>query len=343
MREVKREFKQRRKAEKERAEAADAYWRAETGRAPRRSGRGTALAVVASVAVVAAGGAAVWLLSRPSSSTGAAASGRSSTSAPSAPASAGSSAAASTSAASTPPPFEGTPARDWPVGAQGVVPPKPAQIGIFSRAQVADAYEQAAGYVRASMLDASVVSRGRLDPVFDAIGPVSTQWVRQQHARTAEGRSELPWTYLANRFRPQDWEPTTQVRIKGRMTAKAVGSRLRIRFVYVSAYWLEPRGPGIGRAVAVRRSGSMEFLGAGPDKAGPMYFGGSTWTTTSSVCGSGWRYENYLEAYVQRPAATVPAPAATVPAPTATAWDPTDVDAPEPAGDGCFTDSSGFS
>ena len=335
MREVKREFKQRRKAEKERAAAADAYWRSETGRAPRRSGRG--IAVVVSLAVVAAAGGAIWFFAHQGTTTATASSTtKAATPATGSSASSGGSASgtASPSAAATPPPFDGTPARDWPVGTKGVVAPKAARVGIFSKAQVADAYAQAQAYLRTAMLDPAVVSKGELDPVFDAIGPYSTTWVKQQHAATKGGTSALPWTYLANRFRPQDWEPNPEVRVKGRMKAQAYGGRLRIDFRYVAAYWLEPRGPGIGRAVAVRRDGYMEFAGDGPRKAGPMFYGGSGWTITSGVCGSGWRYPNYLEAWVQTPKGAAPAPTAT--------WDPTDVDSDGPSGATCFVDPSGF-
>ncbi len=332
LREVKQEYRERRKAEKQRAAAADAYWRAETGKAPRRGRKGTA--VVVSLAVLAAAGGAVWFFAHQGPTSVTASSTRQAASPTASKGTGGSTTAASASPTTTPPPFDGTPASSWRAGKAGIVAPKATRVGIFSKAQVADAYSQAQTYLRTAMLDPAVVSKGKLDPVFAAIGPYSTKWVKDQHAMTKDGTSALPWTVLANRFRPQDWDPNPEVRARGRMTAQAYGDKLRISFRYVAAYWLEPRGPGIGRAVAVRRDGYMEFMGAGPTKAGPMLFGGNGWTITSGVCGADGRYPNYLEAWVQTPTVASPRPTTT--------WDPTDVDADSPTGSDCYVDGSGF-
>lgn len=339
LREVKREYKARQKTDKQRAKAAAEYWAAESGTPVRR--RSPWKAAVAAVALVGLIGAAGYVVLGRQATDSAGAVAPSS----SAPSVTGSAAAPTASA--TPddidaePPveaaFEGTPAAGWPVGAEGIRPPKAARTGIFSKVQVADAYRRTARYLEAALLDPRVVSKGKLQPVFDALGPVSTTYVKQQHKTGALDSEGEPysWAFVANRFRPQDWKAAPEVRVKGRMTAKAKGDRLSVTFVYVAAYWLEPRGFGAARAVAVRRTGTVDFYGSGATSAGPMYFGGSSWTTTSGVCGSDWAYPNYLEAWVEAPDVVVASPATTP-------WDPTDVDAAPPSGTGCFRDTSGF-
>jgi len=338
MREVRREYKARQKADRQRAKAAAEYWAAEAGAPVRR--RSPWKAAVAAVALVGLVGAAGYVvLTRQAAETAGAAAPPST--APSAPSGTGSAVAPTASPDDTEPPveaaFDGTPAAGWPVGAEGIRAPKAARTGIFGKVQVADAYRRTARYLEAALLDPRVVSRGKLQPVFDALGPVSTRYVKQQHASGALDAEGEPysWAFVANRFRPQDWKAAPEVRVKGRMTAKAKGDRLSVTFIYVAAYWLEPRGEGAARTVAVRRTGTVDFYGSGATSAGPMYFGGSGWTTTSGVCGSDWAYPDYLEAWVEAP--DVPAGSAGT-----TPWDPTDVDAAPPPGNGCYRDTSGF-
>jgi hypothetical protein len=353
MREVKREFKERQKAERERARAAQAYWEAETGRAtsgggrsrgPGRSGAAAGLVVVVAFSVV--GATAVLHVGpfAPSSSAASAppAATVASTPTPS-PTSPAASPGPSTTGDGTDPTvvaaFQDSPARTWKSGTAGIVMPRARQVGIYGPAQVAEAYRKTASYIAAIMLNHRVLYQAKLDPVFAALAPPSVTWLKSQHARSVSthGKSGLSWAQVAVRFHPGDWKAAAETRIRGKVspTIYKDGS-LEIAFTYVAAYWLVPSGGGAPRTIAVRIEGGTYFRGRGAAHVTGTYAGGLGVTSSANVCGSDWAYPDFTEAWTDPDSVTV----ASAP-PVTGSVDLSDPDATMPPGR-CFTDTSGF-
>ena len=339
LREVKREYKDRQKAEKQRAKDAQAYWAGQSGRSSRRPGWLVPSAVIAVLAVVATGG--MYALKVSSSSTTPTAAGASPQAAGGPSASAKARASSSSSDGTDPtvvPAFSGSPAKNWPAGAKGITTPRAKQVGIYRPAQVQEAYSDVARYLQVALLDPRVLYRGSLQPVLATLGPQSSQWLHQQVAlgTKTKGKQGIGWDSVANRFHVGDWRAAAEVRVKGRMRASSNRSGdLVVRFVYVAAYWLVPAKGGSPRTIAVRRTGDMYFLGNGPSHVTDPNYGGSGYTSTAGVCGSTWPYPQFVEAWVDRGSVPVVSPS-----PVTTTFDPTDVNAADPTS--CYTDTSGF-
>ncbi|MFN8156118.1 MAG: hypothetical protein U0R68_01760 [Candidatus Nanopelagicales bacterium] len=349
MREVKREYKERRKAEEQRAKDAKAYWDQQTGKKPKRSG-GRAVAVVALVAAtvgVAGVGAAVAKVGPFAAST---ASSNAAGATPSSAAASPTTASPSTAAATTSPtpsasaldadltdkPFAGTPAAAWKVGATGLVAPKAARIGIYRTGQVKAAYAMVVAYLTKAQMDPRVTFQGKMDPVLATLGPGFPSHAKSKHALwvKTKGKKGFAWVDLANRFHPGDWKAAAQTRAKGRISKAVIkNGYLRIPYVFTTAYWVKPTKGGVARAIAIRRSGYLQFEGYGP-RGVWMNEWLSNYTSSASVCGSDWKQPDYLEAWINVDA--VPHQGGS-PLPS---YDLTDPDAPDP--DGCFTDTSGF-
>jgi len=347
MREVKREFKERQKAEQERMRAARDYWALETGRpapVPKKSVLPAVLAVAGVAAVAVAAAFVLHLGPLASSSAATAPDGTGSTSTTATP----------TGATVTPTPipsasddgtdptvvavFQDSPAKSWPIGAAGVVPPKPRQVGVYRPVQVAAAYDVVIRYLRAAMLDHRVVYKGKLDTVLAATGTDTATWLKAQQklGTKTKGAKGIHWDSVANRFHIGDWKAAAEIRAKGRMYATQVkDGTLEVHFVYVAAYWLVPAKGGAARTIAIRRSGSMLFAGNGPNRVTQPSFGGAGYTSSASVCGAAWPFPDFVEAWVDPGEAKVVSPS-----PADSPYDPTDINAPDATG--CFTDTSGF-
>jgi hypothetical protein len=344
LREVKREAKERRRAEEARATAAQDYWRQQAGKAPKRSGGGAVAAVMAVVLVVGLAGAA-FLVSRGgipgfSGSSDLAASARPSADGSSAPGGSASPSPSPTDGVELPDPqpFEDSPAKDWPVAAAGLKTPKPVQVGVYRPVQVKDAYAKLTAYLKVAVLDPRVTYQGRLEPVWAVLPPESENFFKSQHKlfTASEGAKGFGYDSVANRFYPKDWKGAREVRVRSKFTPTvAKNGALRIAFVVVAAYWMQPRAGGPGRTIVVRRTGEADFYGRGSSSAGPMYAGGSGYVSTASVCGADYPHDDYLEAWTDEAAAPVVSPSAVV-----GTFDPTDPEAADP--DGCFTDTSPF-
>ena len=237
--------------------------------------------------------------------------------------------------------FEDSPARSWARGTAGLKAPMGVRVGRFGPHQVNDAYAKVIAFLEVATLDGRVVFQGQLQPVFDAIGPDNTRWVKQQHqkGKASHWTDGSSWAVLVNRFRPGDWRASKDTRVRLKMTALKGRSadELKIHYVDITAYWLEPKAGGDHRTVAIRREGDIFFYEAGTSTVSPPNVGFSSYTSTAGACNANWKDHNYLEAWVTRPVETGPPS----PAPTQT-WDPTDPDAPIPTGEGCYTDTSGM-
>ncbi len=351
LREVKAEYKARRKAEEERAKAAKAYWDQQSGRTSSK-GRGPLLAVgvlVAAAAVVGtgyvaklgpfAGSTATTSAAAPSASAPAS-SPSSSASAPASP-TASAAPGASASDDGTDPAlqaaFEDTPAAGWKPGIAGIVMPKARTVGIYQPRQVADAYAKLATYLQHVMLDPRVQFRGKLDSVFASMNPRSVTWIKQQHAlfQKSGGKKGYPYGQVAVRFRPGDWRAADATRVRGKVTAKpGTQGSLELDFVYVAAYWLQPRAGGAARAVAVRLEGTAYFYGNGPRKVDRLQAGFLGMTSTAGVCGSSWPDPEYVEAWTDLTKAGGSS------GDVVGTGDLTDPDATLPTG--CIHDTSGF-
>lgn len=350
LREVKREYKARRKEEQQRAKNAAAYWDAQTGQARRRSGHGgRAAALVAGVTALGVVAASVVLHLGPFASTpvssAAGASPSPSTVAPSAPVStAPSSAAAAPSSSATSDdgtdpsladkPFEGTPAAAWKSGTTGLVAPRAKQVGIFRTKQVAAAYAMTIAYLTQATTNPRVLFKGEMAPVLATLGPGFPSYAKSQHALwvKSQGAKGFGWVDLANRFHVGDWRAAAATRGRAKISAARIAhGHLQVPFVAVTAYWLAPAKGGDPRAIAVRRNGYLEFVGYGPNKVWlKSWLSGST--STASVCGSPWPHQDFVQAWIVMPTSTA--------APADQSVDITDPDAPEPTA--CFRDTSGF-
>lgn len=339
LREVKREYKQRQKAEKQRAKDAQAYWDGQAGRSTRRAGWKAPVAGAAALAVVAGG---ALLVLRPGPLAPASTTVASSAS-PSPHSSSTPKATPKATAPATDPAvqaaFEGTPARSWKKGFAGITEPTAHTIGIYRRVQVAAAYRMIEHYLAAATLDPTVLYQGKMQPVLVTLGPSFPDYATGQHAKyvSSHGKKGFDWLSLASRFHPGDWKAAAETRARGHISpARLVKGALRVDFTIVTAYWLKPAHGGAARAIVVRRWGSLDFVGYGPDNVWMQQWQNS-WLSTASVCGSHWKYPEYLEAWPNRDAvAGAQAP------PAGSAYDPSDPNAPPPTGLGCFTDTSGF-
>lgn len=343
MREVKKEYEARRKAEKERAAAAEKYWAEQTGRSKPSSGRTGVVLGVTAVVVVGAVAATALLHLGPFATAATATDAGSPQPSASSPSSSSSApkATPSTSAddgtdPTVVPVFGDTPAKAWKSGTAAIVMPRATQVGIFRPKQVAEALAKTKAYLVAATVTPRVVFRGQLPPVFATLAPSSVTWMKQQHAKKAD---PTPWTAIANRFRPGDWRAAAEVRLRGKVTTSPGDQQtLNVHAVYVAAYWLVPAKGGTPHTVAVRREIVLRFYGRGSSHVSAAEI--ATWygaISSDSVCGATWRYPDYLQAYADRSAVPVATPSAI----TGT-WDPTDPDAPASVGQGCFTDTSGF-
>lgn len=351
MREVKREYKQRQKQQAaeqaQREQAARDYWSLESGqkRTPATSGgrrRGSGFAIVALVVAVGFAGYVGYRALTGQQGTAAASSSASpSASASGSPTTPSPGPSASEDDGTDPtivPAFEGSPAKDWPSGAAGITTPKATQVGIYRAAQVRAAYDATERYLRAALLDPRVTYRGKLDPVFATLGSRTTAFLRTQQARATatKGKKGIYWDSVANRFHVGDWRAAAEVRVKGRMTPR-IGKQgsLVVGFTYVAAYWLVPAAGGEPRTIAIRRRGDMYFLGDGPSGVTEPSYGGSSYTSTASVCGSTWPYPDYVQAWPNEDAVLTPS----IGTPDES-FDVGDLDAADPTG--CFQDTSGF-
>ncbi len=354
MREVKKEFKERQKAERERAQAARAYWELETGRATSSTGRsrgsGRTGATAGLVVVVALGalGATAVLHVGPFAPASSAASPSPATTAVTTPSPSPSTTSASPSTGTTDDgtdptvvaAFQDSPARTWKSGTAGIVMPRATRVGIYRVAQVAEAYRKTASYIAAIMLNHRVLYQAKLDPVFAALAPSTVTWLKSQHARsvTTHGKSGMTWAQVAVRFRPGDWKAAAETRIRGKVSPTIYKDRsLEIAFTYVAAYWLVPSSGGAARTIAVRVEGGTYFRGRGAAHVTGINVGGLGVTTSAAVCGSGWAHPDYTEAWADPesvPVASAPAVGGSV--------DMSDPNSTLPAGK-CFQDTSGFS
>ena len=347
MREVKKEYEARRQAEKERAKQADRYWAEQTGRASRSTGSSRRGLLIGAAAVAAVGGLALTAVLHVGPFA----------SASSAPAAAGTSSAAPSSSLSPTPSgaspspstddgtdpkvvaaFQDSPAKAWSVGAVGIVAPKGRQVGIYRPRQVSDAYARTSAYLKVALLDPRVVYRAKLDPVFAVLGTSSTRWLKQQQAlgTASKGKQGIGWDEVANRYHVGDWKASPEIRVKGRMSATQDSQgQLVVHFVYVAAYWLVPSKGGAARTVAIRRTGEVYFMGNGTRRVTPPNYGGSSYTSTASVCGSSWPYRDFVEAWTDPRGVDIVSPS-----PINTSFDAGDLDATDPTG--CFHDTSGF-
>jgi hypothetical protein len=321
MREVKREAKERQKAR-------DSYVKNQ-----RRAGSGARgwkpyVACVVVVAVAAAG--AVWWVNRPSA-TGidtAAAHPTSSTSpgpGASPGASSGASPAASPSASPVVDPFDGTRAKSWPKGEKGLIAPKAKTVGIYRKEQVALAYAATTRYLKAAMLNPSVLYAGALDPVYDTLDPD----VRSSTIAWAAKETRRP--FFATRFWPAGLAPAgPTIRVRGHMTP-GIGKDgvLEISFTYVAAYPVKdlkhPKRDA--ELVIVRREGALDFRGAGPHAVDGPYLGLNTYVSDHAVCGSKWGHPAFVEVYLAGQAPKT----SSDPGPLAT-WDVSDPDQKPPKG-----------
>ncbi|HET7902601.1 MAG TPA: hypothetical protein VFL59_15570 [Candidatus Nanopelagicales bacterium] len=342
LREVKREFKERRKAEQQQAKDAQAYWDQQSGRASKRGGRTAAIVgVTAAALVVAAGGAAAVVKVGPFAGTDAAAragaSGAPTSSTPAAPTASPTSAAPSaTPSATAALPFAGSPAASWKPGFAGLVAPTAARVGIYRTAQVKAAYAMTVKYLSKALLDPGVTFKGEMSQVLTTLGPGFPAYAKQQHSTwvRTKGKKGFGYVDLANRFHPGDWVVLAPGRSKGRVgRATLKGQFVRVPFVFTTAYWVRPAKGGAPRAIAVRRSGYLQFEGYGPHNVWLRQWY-SHYISSASVCGSDWKQPDYLEAWVDRAAVKGTAGGSDP------SFDMTDPDAVEPGS--CFTNTSGF-
>lgn len=358
LREVKREYKERRRAEKAREQYAADYWSATTGLPQRRrrrsAGRTTAIVAGLAVAAIAVGGAVLHVgpFAGTASSTAAMPFPTpSATRTDPAPATAGATSPAPSSpdaTASSPSRvasgvdpsihagFATTPAVTWKVGAAGIVSPKARQQGIFNPSQVKDAYTQVVSYLREAVLDPRVLYEGALDPVLATFDAEQQRWLRKMVAAAKDSPADgIEWDAVANRFHVGDWRAAPEIRVKSSIRATANQDVLQVMFVVVAAYWLV-HGDDAAQVVTIRREGYMAFYGHSPRHSGPAYYGGSSYTSSSSVCGALWPYRQFLEVWID-PSKVSGLSAA----PVTSTWDPTDLNA-KPTAPGCFHDTSGF-
>ncbi|SFP39391.1 hypothetical protein SAMN05421810_102456 [Amycolatopsis arida] len=142
-------------------------------------------------------------------------------------------------------PFAGTPAQDWPAGADGIVLPPPHEVGSLSADEVAAALEQVRSLLVRARLDRSVVQGGDVEPVVGHFAPSYQDQVRGAFADPGRWPS-----YYATRVAPGFRLLPAEPRVNGTMTAEPGERRgeLRVRTDYVVAYAFDIGDPAAARA-----------------------------------------------------------------------------------------------
>ena len=271
LREVKREYKERRKAEKQREKAAADYWaeQANPGKARTESGKtGVALALgVASVAALAYGAFQHFTgqptLTSPPNVAAAPTQTADSSAAPRSP--------SSPAPGNTDPRYEITGAHpsdysQWGYGAAGLKPPKPEKIGSFTSVQVADALDMTTAYLRAAILMPDVIIGGKIDPVLMTLSDETRQGliIAHQKSQATRGKSGYDWLTTANRFRPSDWtfkvQPSAMPMASTMKVSKgaSIGS-LDVMFRVASRYTLLRKKTEVPVGVTIWRNGVLRF------------------------------------------------------------------------------------
>jgi len=222
--------------------------------------------------------------------------------------------------------FAGSKVARWPVGAAGVKAPAATAVGAFSAAQVDDAYRRTAAFVRAALLDKSVLYGGATAPVYRTLGPTAASTWRTDPAR------------LMTRFDPRFVKPASAVvRVNGRMTA-APGKEgmLQVNVTYVAVYALRPVHGGDTELVAVRRIATLDFARAGVARVGTPWVSWAGYTSDHSRCVDKDPFPGYVAVFFDSAGPTA-APDQGDAKEDVDILDPT---ATEP--DGCFNDTSGL-
>jgi hypothetical protein len=229
--------------------------------------------------------------------------------------------APSAAATKAPDPFARTRVVGWGTGAAGIKVPAAKPVGSFTAAQVGHAYARTATYLRAALLDPHVLYADALAPVEATLRP-----------DTVRSRHDDP-TSIANRFPHSVVSASPTIRVTGVMKAKVgADGRLQVTFTYIGAYAVRPAKGGDVELVAVRRTGTLEYLVRDPAHVGlPWVYQDGT-TNDHSVCGSKWPDKAHLEV-VLGPQVSEPPAAPTTPLPD---FDLLDPNAPEPTS--CFNE-----
>jgi hypothetical protein len=158
-------------------------------------------------------------------------------------------------------PFAGTPAENFPVGADGIVPPVAKQVGPWTPAQVQDVMNRAKQTLIAARLDPLMVEQGVTTTYLGSISPATKQAVAGR-LETGEALSYV--SRLAT-----DYKLLAPIRVQGTMTA-ALGPKKEL-VVNADYLWVYPlqgpdvrgarRGPG-SRLVVVHTIESYQWFAA---------------------------------------------------------------------------------
>lgn len=178
--------------------------------------------------------------------------------------------------------------------------------------------------------------RGKLDPVLPPMDGRSVSWIKKQHALfvSTHGKKGYPQPgRRAVRPRPVAGRSGYPRARQGDREAGAERA-LELDFVYVAAYWVQPRSGGAERAIAVRIDGTTYFLRQRAAQGDPAADG----VLRDDVDGSRLRVDVEVPGLHRGVDSTVTQAGGTSSATAAV--DPTDPDATVP--DGCFINTSGF-
>jgi hypothetical protein len=276
LREVKREYKERRKTDKERQKAADKYWAEQTspggssGSKTKVSTVGTAILTVGAISAVFLGVGAFQNLTRTKASQATAADP---TTSPSASNTKLPSPTSTTKpvAGNTDPRYE-IPGADpsdyshWGYGTAGLKAPAPAKIGSYTSVQVADALAMTMDYLRAAILMPEVITGGKIDPVLSTFSDQTRQdlIIAHRKSQSTRGKSGYDWLIAANMFRPGDWtfkaQPGTMPTASTIKVSKGKSKdSLEVSFQVASRYTLLRKKTAVPVGVTIWRQGVLRF------------------------------------------------------------------------------------
>ncbi|GAA3445581.1 hypothetical protein [Planomonospora venezuelensis] len=160
-------------------------------------------------------------------------------------------------------PFEGSPAMDYPDGADGLVMPPAKAMGGLSEEDVAAALKRAKDLLKASNLDRRVLFKAGHKPFSRLLDPEEREWFLKNLDRRKPRKGDFNTRYWLTSFAPGTAEPVTDViKVNGRTKlsplkdGRRTGVRIKVNYLFVYAVQ-RPGRPYTAMRVVAHNAGEM--------------------------------------------------------------------------------------
>uniref|UniRef100_A0AAU2VV81 Uncharacterized protein n=1 Tax=Streptomyces sp. NBC_00008 TaxID=2903610 RepID=A0AAU2VV81_9ACTN len=140
--------------------------------------------------------------------------------------------------------FAGSPAADYPKGAQGISPPVARRTDNFSESQVVAALATVKNYLVASSLDPDVLGGNTVRPVESLLDPDQMAQFERSMTEPYDDGQHAATGWLV-RFDPAEVAPAPEVRVRGTLRYAEVGTdALEVASDHTFTYALRPAASG---------------------------------------------------------------------------------------------------